>query len=114
MSFEEQIQNWVAIDNKIKRANNELKTLRLDRNDLSKKITMYVESNNLNSAVVNISDGSLKFQDIKVTSPLTLKFIETCLNECIESEENVKNIMEYIKSKRNVKYVHDIKRYYNK
>ena len=114
MSFEENIQQWVAVDNKIKRFNTELKVLRSTRSSLSDTINTYVDNNNLNSAVINISDGALKFQDVKITSPLTLKFIETCLNDCIDSEENVKDIMKYIKSKRAVKYVSDIKRSYNK
>jgi hypothetical protein len=35
------------------------------------------------------------------------------LNECINGEEQVKQIIKYIKSKREVKYVPDIKRSYS-
>ena len=97
MSFEEKIQQWVTIDNKIKRYNDELKLLRNDRNNISDTIHEYVEQNKLNNATIKISDGMLKFQSMKITSSLTLKFIETCLNDCIESEDNVKEIMNYIK-----------------
>tara|TARA_X000000950_G_scaffold288349_2_gene404621 strand:+ start:255 stop:599 length:345 start_codon:yes stop_codon:yes gene_type:complete len=114
MSFEENIQQWVAIDNQIKRYNSEVKELRSKRNHLSNSIHSYVNENNLSSAVINISDGALKFQDVKVTAPLTLKFIENCLLECIENETNVEEIMKYIKSKRPIKYNPDIKRSYNK
>ena len=55
----------------------------------------------------------LKFQNTRVTAPLTFKFLEECLNECINGEEQVKQIIKYIKSKRDVKYVSDIKRSYN-
>ena len=34
--------------------------------------------------------------------------------DCIQDEENVKKIMKYIKQKREVKYVPDIKRSYKK
>tara|TARA_Y100000816_G_scaffold141048_1_gene99939 strand:+ start:253 stop:597 length:345 start_codon:yes stop_codon:yes gene_type:complete len=114
MSFEENIQQWVAVDNQIKRYNSEVKDLRSKRNHLSSTIHTYVNENNLNSAVINISDGALKFQDVKVTAPLTLKFVENCLLECIDNENNVEEIMKYIKSKRPIKYNPDIKRSYNK
>ena len=60
-----------------------------------------------------LTDGKLKFQNTRVTAPLTFRFLEECLNECINGEEQVKQIIKYIKSKREVKYVPDIKRSYS-
>ena len=114
MSFEENIQQWVSIDNKIKHYNEELKKLRSERSSISTNINSYVDDNNLNNAMIKISDGTLKFQNVKVTAPLTLKYVENCLLECIGDDTMVKNIMKYIKQKRSVKYVPDIKRSYNK
>ena len=71
-----------------------------------------VRTNKLTNAVVSISDGKLKFVNTKQTSPLTLKFVEECLAKCIKSEDQVNQIMTYIKDSREVKYVPDIKRYY--
>ena len=39
--------------------------------------------------------------------------LEECLNECIQNEDQVKQIIKFIKSKREFKYVSDIKRFYN-
>jgi len=64
-------------------------------------------------AVIEITDGKLKFQNNRVVQPITFRFLETCLNECISGENEVKQIIKYIKSKREVKYVPDIKRSYN-
>ena len=112
--FQKHIQNWVSLDNKIKQYQGEIRQLRETRNNLSDSIFSYAEQNNLENAVIEISDGKLKFQNTKVTSPLTLKLVESCLLECIPDEEKVKYLMKYIKSKRDIKYVNDIKRSYTK
>lgn len=113
MSFEESIKSWVSIDNKIKEYNDELRELRQKRNSLSEHVYEHVNSNNLNHATVEISDGKLKFQSVKVTQPITIKFIKKCLEDCISNEEQVEKIMEYIKDTRETKYIDDIKRFRN-
>jgi ferritin len=64
-------------------------------------------------STIQISDGKLKFVQLKETQPLTFKYLETCLKEIIKNEEQVNKIVDYIKNKREVKYVADIKRFYN-
>ena len=112
MSIEDSVQQWVQTDNKIRLYNEALKELREKRSSLSDQITSYVEVNNINS--VSITDGSLKFQNVRVTPPLTFKFVEKCLSEVIPNEEQVSQIINYIKEKREIKYTPDIKRIYNK
>ena len=113
MDFENDVKNWVMIDNQIKQNSETVKELRKKRNHLTTKIFSYAEENNLENAVIQISDGKLIFQESKQTPPLTYKFLEECLNECIQNEDQVKQIIKFIKSKREFKYVSDIKRFYN-
>jgi hypothetical protein len=113
MSFEQQIQQWVQIDNQLKNFNEKIKELRYKKNSISEQIYNHIEENQLNNAAVKISDGQLKFVKIKETQPLTFKYLETCLSEIIKNEEQVKKIVEYIKNKREVKYIPEIKRFYN-
>lgn len=113
MSFEEDIKKWVTVDNQIKKLNEEAKTLREQRSNLTLSINTYVESNDLKHATVQISDGRLKFQSVKVTQPLTLKYVKECLNDCIGNEEQVSAIMSHIKSNRESKYVDEVKRFYS-
>lgn len=113
MSFEQQIQQWVTIDNQMKIVADKMKELRDKKNAISEQINTHIESTQFNSAV-KISDGQLKFVNVKETQPLTFKYLETCLSEIIKNEEQVKKIIEYIKNKREVKYVPEIKRLYNK
>ena len=114
MSFENQIKDWVSVDNKLKILNNTIKELRMERNNLGEEIIQYIETNNLNHATVKISDGQLRFAHMKQTAPLTLTYINQCLKDCIGSEETVQKIMKHIKEKRDAKYIADIKRSYAK
>ena len=113
MSFENNIQKWVAVDNQLKSLNEKMKSLRETRNALSGDITSYAEKNNLTNNTVNISDGKLKFVNTKVQTPLTLKFLEKSLGEVIRNEVQAKQIVEQIKDKRETKNVPEIKRFSN-
>ena len=113
MSFENQIQQWVSLDNQLKQLNEKTKELREKRNTLEEKITNYASSNNLSNATVEISDGKLKFVNTKVQEPLSYKYLEKTLSEVIKNESQVKLIMEHIKQKRTVKIVQEIKRFSN-
>jgi hypothetical protein len=113
MSFEQQIQQWVSIDNQMKILNDKMKDLREKKNNISEQINTHIESSQLSNSSVKLSDGQLKFIKVKETQPLTFKYLETCLSEIIKNEEQVKKIVDYIKNKRDVKYVPEIKRLYN-
>ena len=63
--FQNYIQNWVSFDNQVKIKNNELSQLRNQRKLYSEKIYSYVETNSLDNAIIQISDGTLKFQQNK-------------------------------------------------
>jgi hypothetical protein len=112
-NLDKTIQNWVELDNELKRINERAKDIRTRKNDIEDKLMIYVEDNNMNNSVVNISDGKIKFCETKQTSPLTLGFLEKCLSEVIANQSQVKQIVDYIKSKRETKMVPEIKRYYN-
>ena len=112
--FQTSIKAWVEVDNEIKILNNRARELREERREIQDEIMEYVETNKLSNATVNISDGQLKFANVRQQSTLTYTHVKNCLMDCIQSEEDVKKIMKYIKQKREVKYVPDIKRSYKK
>lgn len=114
MSFEDNIKSWVLIDNEIKKNNEKIKALRNERCLIQEKIYSYIQENDLEQATIQINDGKLRFNEVKQTAPLTIKFVKECLNEIIDSEEQVDKIMDHIKERRNVKYIKDIRRFYNK
>ena len=113
MSFEQQIQQWVAIDNQMKILNDTIKDLRDKKHNISQQINNHIENVQLSNTSIKINDGQLQFIKVKETQQLTFKYLETCLSEIIKNEEQVKKIVDYIKNKREIKYVSEIKRLYN-
>jgi len=113
MSFENQISQWVAIDNQLKIVNEKTKELREKRNVLTENITKYASNNDLSNATVKIADGRLKFANTRVPEPLTFKYLERSLGEVIKNESQVQLIMNHLKEKRNIKTVPEIKRFSN-
>ena len=113
MNFEQQIQQWVSVDNQIRILSEKMKELRDKRADLNNNITNYARENNLSNSTIQISDGKLKISSTKVQTPLTFKYLEKSLHEIIKNETQVKQIVEYIKNKRESKIVPEIKRYSN-
>jgi seryl-tRNA synthetase len=113
MSFENQIQQWVSIDNQLKQINEKVKELREKRNTLEQNITNYASSNNLSNSSIKIGDDKLKFTNTRVPEPITFKYLEKTLCEVIKNESQVKLIIEHIKQKRNIKIVPEIKRFSN-
>jgi septal ring factor EnvC (AmiA/AmiB activator) len=111
MSFENKIQQWVQIDNQVKKLNEEIKQLRDQRNSLETNLTTYAKSNNMSDKTIKIDNDKLKFVDTKVPEPLTFKYLEKTLGEIIKNETQVHLIMEHIKQKRTVKVVSEIKRF---
>ena len=113
MSFEQHIQQWVSIDNQMKQLTDQVKILRDKKNTLNDAILNHVDNSNLSNSMIQISDGKIKFIRTKDTQVLTFKYLETCLHEIIKNEDQVNKIIEYVKNKRDVKYVAEIKRFYN-
>ena len=110
--FQKNIQNWVTLDNQIKNLQQEIKSTRNNRNYLTNQIFTYAEKNNLENAVIQITDGKLKFQNVKQTSPLTWGLVKETLTECLNDDTAVDKIIKIMKSKRDIKYSYDIKRTY--
>ena len=111
--FKSNVKNWVLLDNAIKEKQEELKQLRNEKTDIHKEIIDFVQENNLDSSTISISDGSLKFNSTKHIQPITLQFIQQCLEEKLASDL-VDDVMQHIKISRTYKYTKDIKRYKKK
>jgi len=111
--FDKQIQKWLELDNKIKKMNAELKTSRELKNDLETSIMETVNNKKLLNTSLSLPDGKLRFVETKTTNPISLTFVEQCLNDLIPNKSQVQHILKYIKEKREIKINSEIKRYYN-
>lgn len=112
MDFQENIKEWVSKDNQIKTYTERIKILRESRSYLTEKIFDYAENNNLHHAVIQITDGKLKFNNSKISEPLTFKLIEKGLEKYFENDQ-IKEVIKHIKSLRESTIKSEIKRYYN-
>jgi CxxC motif-containing protein len=112
-SFDKQIQKWIEIDNKVKKMNSEIKTMRESKNDIEASIMDIVNNKKLLNTSIATADGRLRFIETKTSTPLSLAFIEQCMHEIIPNKSQVQHILKYIKEKREIKINPEIKRYYN-
>lgn len=111
--FENQIKQWVQLDNQLKELNERTRELREKRNLIEKNITTYAAYNNISNLTIEIGDGKIKFVNTKVHEPITFKYLEKTLGEIIKNESQVQTILDYIKQKRTIKVVPEIKRFSN-
>lgn len=111
--FDKQIQKWIEMDNKIKKINAELKTSRELKNDIETSIMETVNNKKLLNTSLSLPDGRLRFVETKTTNPISLTFVEKCLNDLIPNKSQVQHILKYMKDKRESKTNPEIKRYYN-
>ena len=111
--FDKQIQKWVEVDNKVKKLNAELKTSRDLKNELEASIMTTVNNKKLLNTSLSLPDGRLRFVETKTTNPISLTFVEQCLNDLIPNKSQVQHILKNIKEKREIKINPEIKRYYN-
>jgi hypothetical protein len=108
------INDWVNIDNKLKYISEKVKPLREKKNELSREITEYYKTNNLDDKKININGNSLNIYEKKEYSALTYNYIEKCLGDIITDKKHIDYIISYLKEHREIKTVTDIRRSYNK
>ena len=113
MALQDNIKEWIKIDNEITSLNSRIKELRDSKKPIQSTIIEHIENEELFDATVKISDGRLKFVQQKQTPPLTLKYVEQCLKEKLSNENNVESIMDHIKNSRDIKQITNIKRFYD-
>lgn len=111
MEVNQKIQQWVEFDNKLKSINDMSIQLRKKRAIIASQITSHYEKTGIPKAEIPIPDGYLKIVNSTVQPTLSYKHLEKCLREIIKNENQVKQIIDYVKLKRETQVVPEIKRY---
>lgn len=112
MTLEENIKQWIYLDNTIKQLNAEIKKFKMEKELFNNNILEYISTNNLDNAIIKFGNGKLRFLDINYNQPLTYKFICECLYKYFDEDDaKVMDIIQYIKSQREIKTVKEIKRF---
>ena len=110
MDLQENIIKWVQLDNRIRKLTDEIKEYKEQRSELTDTINEIAEQQELQHVTIQLNDGTIKFQESRSTGTLSLKYVQQCLSNCINNEEQVDFIMSYIKDNREVKTSRIIKR----
>ena len=113
MSFEENVQKWVQVDNQIKIYNDRIRLLREHKSELTESLFKQADDNEYGNAIIQITDGKLKFANTKVQAPLSFKYVEEVLTNTVASPEARDEIIKRLKDNREIKYTHEIKRFTN-
>ena len=115
--FNKNILEWVNCDNKIKTNNEVVKELRLKKDSLETNIIGYIQENNLEGNIFNISslDTQLKMNKTSVKESISYKFLEstfmkyfyeTDLDDC----KKTKALLGFIKNSREASDKYSLKR----
>ena len=114
-TFEQHVQQWVETDNQLRALSERLGTLREKRRQLEASLRAYAQEQKWPARpTIHISDGKLTLTQVKVSSPLTFKYVETCLRDLLPTQpEKVNTILEYLHSHRETKMVNEVKRVWN-
>lgn len=116
INFDKTMAEWVQIDEQIKQLNAQLSELKEEKKETTDKLNEYVENHGVNRETINVNlkDSAIKFVTTKVHQTLTFKYLEKCLNEIINDEGQIEQIIDYIKSNREINEINEIKRVYKK
>ena len=66
--------------------------------------------NEIGNRNIKIGNENLKLLQVKQIQPLSFKFLKDCLEECISNQDQIDELITFIKSKRSVKEYLDIKK----
>ena len=59
---------------------------------------------------IKIGNENLKLLQVKQIQPLSFKFLKDCLEECISNQDQIDELITFIKSKRSIKEYLNIKK----
>jgi septal ring factor EnvC (AmiA/AmiB activator) len=111
MSFEQNIQHWIQLDNQLKMYSEKIKELRDKKNVLEKNIMSHAVNNNMLNSAIKTSNDKLKFVNTKIASPLSFRYLEKSLGEIIKNKDQLDRIILYIKNNRDIRVIQEIKRF---
>ena len=112
--MEEKIIQWVQCDNKIKEYNDKSKKFKEFKNKLCDEICENIDFNKNKSELPNYKLEGLNImitpQELNTYENYNNKFYKDCFTEYFNSEEKADELINFMKSRRNIKKSFSIKR----
>jgi len=115
-TFERDLKEWVDLDKQMDFLQEKIRGIRERKTILLQKISEYAKQKNLENKVINIQNrsenkhDSIKICSTRVYTPLSIKYLEKTLGDIIKNEGQLEQTIRYIKNKREVKVVTELKR----
>jgi hypothetical protein len=106
--FRENVKNFVAYDDLIKKKTQEISEIKKKRKPCEEAILKYLD--NVNQHVIDITDGKLKKNKSETKKPLNSEIIKNSIATKINDPEIVKQIMELMESQRATNTQYSLKR----
>ena len=116
--FEKDLREWIELDKQHDFLQEKIRTIRERKTLLLQKITEYAKQKKLENKVIHIPNpnrtenkqDSIKICSTRVYTPLSIKYLEKTLGDIIKNESQLGQTINYIKNKREVKIVTELKR----
>ena len=111
MSLENQLKEWVSIDDKLHIMNESIKELRAKRTNLTTSIQNSLVNRNLHNTKIPLGDGHIKLVNTRINEPLTFAYLEKSLHGIILNEQQIRVIIDHVKNNRSSKTITELKRF---
>lgn len=113
-NLETSLKNWIRLDTQIRVANQQLRTLRKEHDQITLSVCKFIQDHKMENRKIETTDSKIEFYEKKSHTSLSYGFLEKYLADIIPDEKNVEYIIEYLKSKRETKKTPDLKRIFKK
>lgn len=109
-NLEKYVQKWVLVDNQLQILQEKTKTMREWKKKLTEKVVEMMTEKKIDHKILSIPDGELSVQEKREYTSLSFGFLEECLQEMIGDEVKVEEIIDFLREKREVKTIREIRR----
>ena len=102
------IRNWVTADTELKRLRMEMKTLNQEKKQMTNKLIEIMKDNDIDT--IDMNEGKLQYKKTVVKSPISKKYLLTCLQNCYEEDSHIiEELSNHILDNRQTKTYESIK-----
>lgn len=97
------ITSWLKIDKEIKTLQDELKKRKTIKKKLTESLVNIMKSNEIDC--FDITEGKIIYNQTKVKTALSKKYLESCLHEFFKGDDNIviSDVTKFIMERREVK-----------
>lgn len=113
VNLNDSLKQWLRLDTQIRMANQQIRDLRKEKDNVTSSVCDYMKTHGMEKRRIEAPDSRIELYEKKEYSTLTYGFLEKHLGDIMPDSDNVKQIIDYLKSKREVKKSTDLKRIFN-